>query len=69
MSELVFLVEEDSEGGYQARALGESIFTQDDDLDALRANIMDAVLCHFPEEEKRPQIVRLHQVRDEVIAL
>jgi len=49
MSELVFLVEEDPEGGYMARALGESIFTQADDLDALRENIMDAVLCHFPE--------------------
>ena len=49
MNELGFLIEENPEGGYMARALGESIFTQADDLEALRANIMDAVLCHFLE--------------------
>lgn len=67
MSEVVFLVEEDPEEGYIARALGESIFTQADTLEDLRPMVLDAVRCHF-EEEDRPKIVRLHIVRDEVLA-
>ena len=69
MTEIVFLVEEDPESGYVARALGESIFTQADDLLSLRENIRDAVRCHFPDDDARPRLIRLHQVRDEVIAL
>jgi hypothetical protein len=69
MTEIVFLVEEDPESGYVARALGESIFTQADDLLSLRENIRDAVRCHFPDDDARPRMIRLHQVRDEVIAL
>ena len=69
MTEIVFLVEEDPEGGYTARALGESVFTQADDMEALRENVLDAVRCHFPDAERRPKMVRLHMVRDEVIAL
>jgi predicted RNase H-like HicB family nuclease len=69
MTEIVFLVEDDPEGGYMAHSLGESIFTQADDLDSLRENIMDAVRCHFTDEADRPKMVRLHQVRDEVLAV
>jgi len=69
MSELVFLVEEDPEGGFTARALGESIFTEADDLDALRGNIRDAVKCHYDDPTKAPRIIRMHHVRDEVFAL
>ena len=67
MSEVVFLVEEDPEEGYVARALGESIFTQADTLDELREMIVDAVQCHF-EEADRPKVIRLHIIRDEVLA-
>ena len=67
MSEVVFLVEEDPEEGYVARALGESIFTQANTLDELRTMILDAVQCHF-EEADRPKVIRLHIVRDEVMA-
>jgi hypothetical protein len=49
MNELVFLVEKAPEGGYTARAVGESIFTEADDLSALDENIRDAVQCHFEE--------------------
>ena len=38
MIEIVFLVEDDPDGGYTARALGESIFTQAEDLDSLKKN-------------------------------
>jgi len=69
MTEIVFLVEEDPEGGYRARALSESIFTEADDLPALRQKVRDAVQCHFPNPEERPRLIRLHQVHDEVIAL
>ena len=69
MTELVFLIEEDPEGGYSARALGESIFTEGDTLDELRENIRDAVQCHFATEETRPKAIRLHFVRDEVMTL
>lgn len=65
--EIIFLVEEDPEGGYMARAIGESIFTQGDTLEELREMVKDAVQCHF-EENERPRLIRLHIVRDEVIA-
>lgn len=67
MNEIIFLVEDAIEGGYTARALGESIFTEGDDLDNLRANIRDAVDCHFEPDEK-PKMIRLHFVSEEVIA-
>lgn len=67
MSEIVFLIEEADEGGYTARALGESIFTEADDFDQLREMVRDAVRCHFPDEQKRPRVIRLHFVRDEII--
>jgi hypothetical protein len=69
MTEIVFLVEDDPEGGYTARALGASIFTQADDMASLRENVLDAVRCHFPDDAQRPKMVRLHQIRDEVLVL
>jgi len=67
MTEIVFLVEDAPEGGYTARALGESIFTEADDLDSLRDMVRDAVRCHFDDEAARPKVIRLHMVRDEVL--
>ncbi|HAA33386.1 MAG TPA: 2-oxoisovalerate dehydrogenase E1 subunit beta [Cyanobacteria bacterium UBA8553] len=58
MTEIVFVVEDDLDGGYTARALGESIFTQADDIEALREMVRDAVQCHFPEEQNRPKVIR-----------
>lgn len=67
MSEIVFLVEEAAEGGFSARALGESIFTQADTFEDLREQVRDAVRCHF-DEGQGPAVIRLHYVRDEVLA-
>jgi hypothetical protein len=67
MTEIVFLVEEAPEGGLTARALGESIFTQADSIEALRNEVRDAVRCHF-EAGQGPALIRLHYVRDEVLA-
>ena len=50
MKEIVFLCQKAPEGGYTARAVGESIFTQADDFAALEENIRDAVRCHFGED-------------------
>lgn len=66
--EIVFLVEESPEGGFEARALGLSIFTDGETLEEVRENVRDAVRCHF-EENEQPQVVRLHYVKDEVIAV
>ena len=68
MPELIFVVEEAPEGGFLARALGVSIFTEADTLAELPAKVRDAVRCHF-EEGKAPKVVRLHHVREEVIAV
>lgn len=68
MNELIFIVEEAPEGGYQARALGESIFTESDTLEELNQQIRDAVHCHF-DEGQAPKLIRLHFVREELIAL
>ncbi len=67
MSEIVFLIEDAPEGGFTARALGHSIFTDGDTLEALRSHVRDAVRCHF-ESNERPSVIRLHYVRDEVLA-
>ena len=64
--EIVFSVSESPEGGYEAKALGHSIFTQAETLDELRTALQDAVRCHFDETE-RPSLIRLHVVSDEVI--
>lgn len=50
--EIIFLAEESPEGGYEARALGFSIYTESETLDELRETIRDAVQCHFGEVEK-----------------
>jgi hypothetical protein len=65
-SEIIFTVQDSPEGGYEARALGYSIFTQADTLDELREMVRDAVRCHF-DDPQRPSVIRLHMVRDEVI--
>ena len=68
MNEIIFLVEDAPESGYIARALGESIFTEADDLESLHQQVRDAVHCHF-DEGKTPQIIRLHFTREEVITV
>jgi hypothetical protein len=60
MNELIFMVEEAPEGGFVARALGESIVTEADTIAELPGKVRDAVRCHF-EEGKAPKIVRLHR--------
>ena len=65
-TEIIFSVQESPEGGYEARALGYSIFTQAETMDELRRNVREAVHSHF-DEGKSPSVIRLHTVKDEVI--
>ncbi len=67
MSEIVFVVEESDEGGFTAVAVGQSIVTEAESISELRENVRDAVHCHYDDEEV-PKLIRLHFVRDEVIA-
>jgi hypothetical protein len=64
MDELIFIVEEAPEGGYTARALGESIFTEADDVDGLKEMVRDAVRCHF-DEGRGPRLIRLNKSFDD----
>ena len=67
-SEIIFVVQESPDGGYQAHALGHSIHTQADTLEELKVMIQDAVRCHFTSDSM-PRLVHLHQVKDEVIPI
>ncbi len=66
MSEIGYLVEDAPEGGFTARAVCASIFTEADTIDELRAMVRDAVACHYDDAD-RPKLIRLHFVRAEVI--
>ncbi|MDE0109834.1 MAG: hypothetical protein OXJ37_02910 [Bryobacterales bacterium] len=68
IAEIIFEVTESDEGGYEARALGHSIFTQGDDWNDLKAMVRDAVLCRF-DEGSAPRAIRLHLTRKDAIAL
>jgi hypothetical protein len=67
MNEIIFLIEDEPEGGFTARALGYSIYTDADTIEELHGNVRDAVACHFDDTQK-PSMIRLHFVHDEVIA-
>jgi hypothetical protein len=67
VNEIIFLIEDAPEGGFIARALEGSIYTEADDINDLHDKVRDAVDCHF-EPSNKPKMIRLHFVREEVIA-
>ncbi len=67
-AEIIFLVEESPEGGYEAKALGHSIYTEAETLEELKQATKDAVHCHFDKADI-PRIIRLHMVKEEVVAV
>lgn len=72
MTEIIFEVQKDEvDGGYVATALGHSIATQGETVEELREMVRDAVRCHFGDgvPGPMPQIIRLHFVSDEVLAV
>jgi hypothetical protein len=66
--EIIFLVEEDADSGFTAKALDHAIFTEADSWEELKVMVQDAVRCHFDEVDK-PPIIRLHIVKDKVIPI
>jgi len=67
MQEIIFLVEESEEGGYLAKGLSDSIYTEADSIEELKQAVKDAIQCHFDDEN--PKLVRFHLVREEVFSV
>ena len=67
-SEIIFEVTESFDGGFEAKALGHSIYTQCDEYNDLESTLREAVECHF-EEENKPKIIRIHFIKDSVFAV
>lgn len=67
--ELIFEVREAEEGGFTARALGYSIFTEAETWEELRQNVREVSALHFEEETVRPKLIQLHFIKDELIPL
>jgi len=57
-TEIIFTVEESREGGFEARALGHDIFTQAETFEELKAEIEDAVRCHFDDDDTKRIVIR-----------
>lgn len=69
MKELIFEVSEDIQGGCTASALGVGIHTQAESVEELKAMVRDAVECYYEDGDEKPSLIRLHFVRDEVMAV
>jgi predicted RNase H-like HicB family nuclease len=68
VNEIVFEITQEADGGFCAECLTESIFTQGDSWDELRANVKEAVEAFYFDRPK-PASIRLHLVRDEMLAV
>ncbi len=65
-TELLFIVEDDPDGGFSAHEMRHGIFVQGQTLDEIKRAVRDAVDCHFDNGATRPSVIRLHYVHDEV---
>ena len=65
--EIVFSVYQENDGGFVAECLSHDIFTQADSWADLRSNVQEAVKAFF-YDQPMPEQIRLHLVRDEVLA-
>jgi predicted RNase H-like HicB family nuclease len=69
MSEIIFQVlEDETDGGYTASAVSGGIHTEAETLEELRRNLREAVDCYYDDPAQAPKIIRLHFVRDEILA-
>jgi len=66
--EIIFIVSESLDGGYEAQAVGCSIYTQCDEYTELPMVLRDAVKCHF-EQNTMPSMIRIHFINDKIIAV
>ena len=67
-NEIIFTVVESLDGGYEAKAIGHSIYTQCDKYLELQETLRDAVKCHF-DEDKMPSLIHVYFIKDEVVAV
>ena len=68
MNEIVFEVTQEADGGFVAECLTQGIFTEADDWEELRRKVKEAVAAFYFDQPKPPSSIRLHLVRDEVLA-
>ena len=68
MTEILFIVEEAPEGGYTAKAVGASIFTEAETIGELKEMVRDAIVCHF-EPDETPKSARLHFIKEEILTI
>ena len=68
MDELVFEITQEADGGFTAECLTEGIFTEGDNWEELRSNVREAVAAFYFDRQRPPSTIRLHLVRDEVLA-
>lgn len=67
MEEIIFLIKDSIDGGFDAKAVVFSIFTEAETMENLKSNIVEAVDCHFDKNDK-PRLIRLHYIKEEIIA-
>ena len=65
MKEIVFIIKESPEGGFEANALEHSIFTDGDNIEEVKQNVREAVHCHFDKDV--PTLIKLQFVKEEII--
>jgi hypothetical protein len=68
MNEIVFEVSQEGDGGFVPECLTEAIFTEADSWESLRRNVREAVAAFYFDQLQTPSAIRLHLVRDEVLA-
>ena len=68
MTAVIYEVIKSDAVGYEACALGHSIFSPGEAWDDLKEMARKAVMCHYDEQDS-PNAIRLQQVRDELITV
>ena len=68
MDEIVFEITQEADGGFVAECLTEGIFTEAENWEELRRNVREAVAAFYFDQARPPSAIRLHLVRDEVLA-
>lgn len=66
-TEIIFIIQDSLDGGFEAKAVGHSIYTEAETMEELKNNIIEATDCQF-DPGKKPKLIRLHYIKEEVIA-
>lgn len=66
MDEIIFTIEQNLEGGFTAKSIDKSIFTEGNNLDELKQNIRNAVTCHFEDQQNIQRFIKLRFTKKRV---